>query len=151
VTIGRYTCDLEKGDVLGPVDYVMSKFVVREYCHAVEMHQPCVQGRDIRFAPPTLVHLNKLRLYKHACPGGTGPSARLHVEYDATIHAGVPVEVPLRVRGVVAEREMKRGREYVVINIELRTVEDNRLLISYKDTIITAYVGTRGFPEQAAA
>ena len=25
-------------------------------------------------APPTLVHLDKLRLYRHACPAGTGPT-----------------------------------------------------------------------------
>jgi hypothetical protein len=151
VAIGRYTCDLEKGDVLGPVEFTMSKFVVREYAHAVEMHQPCFQNGTPRFAPPTLVHLSKLRLYKHACPGGAGPSARLHVEYDATIHAGVPVDVPLHVRGVVVERETRRGREYVVMEIELRTVADDRLLVTYRDTIITAYVGTPGFPARAAA
>jgi hypothetical protein len=141
VTVGRYTSDLDQGDVLGPVEYVMSKFVVREYCHSVEMHQPCFQGRDIPFAPPTLVHLNKLRLYRHACPEGTGPSARIHIEYDATVHAGVPVGVPLRVKGTVAERRVKRGREYVVIDIELRTVADDRLLIAYRDTVIVAYRG----------
>jgi hypothetical protein len=141
VAVGRFTSDLDQGDVLGPVDYVMSKFVVREYCHSVEMHQPCFQGRDIPFAPPTLVHLNKLRLYRHACPGGTGPSARIHIEYDATIHAGVPIGVPLRVQGTVAERVVKRGREYVIILIDLRTASDNRLLIAYRDTVIIAYRG----------
>jgi hypothetical protein len=144
MAVGRFTSDLDKGDVLGPVDYVMSKFVVREYCHAVEMHQPCFQGRDVRFAPPTLVHLNKLRLYRHACPEGTGPSARIHIEYDATIHAGVPVGVPLRVKGTVAERTVKRGREYVVIDIDLRTVADDRLLIEYRDTVLLAYRGKSG-------
>jgi hypothetical protein len=148
VAVGRFTSDLDQGDVLGPVDYVMSKFVVREYCHSVEMHQPCFQGRDIPFAPPTLVHLNKLRLYRHACPGGTGPSARIHIEYDATIHAGVPVGVPLRVQGTVAERVVKRGREYVIILIDLRTASDNRLLIAYRDTVIIAY---RGKPEADGA
>ena len=139
VTVGRFTSDLDLGDVLGPVDYVMSKFVVREYCHAVEMHQPCFQGRDIPFAPPTLVHLNKLRLYRHACPAGTGPSARIHIEYDATIHAGVAVGVPLRVRGTVAERTVKRGREYVIILIDLCTASEGRLLIEYRDTVSIAY------------
>jgi hypothetical protein len=139
VAVGRYTSDLDVGDVLGPVDYVMSKFVVREYCHAVEMHQPCFQGREVPFAPPTLVHLNKLRLYRHACPEGTGPSARVHIEYDATVHAGVPVGVPLRVKGRVAERLVKRGREYVMIDIDLRTVAEDRLLIAYRDTVILAY------------
>ena len=78
MAIGRFVTDLDQGDVLGPVDYVMSRFVVREYCHSVEMHQPCFQGVEGQIAPPTLVHLDKLRLYKHACPAGTGPTARVH-------------------------------------------------------------------------
>ena len=141
MAIGRYTSDLDRGDVLGPLEYVMSRFVVREYCHAVEMHQPCFQGLDIACAPPTLVHLNKLRLYRHACPAGTGPSARIHIEYDATIHAGVPVGVPLRVKGTVAERVVKRGREYVIIDIDLRTAADDCLLVEYRDTVIISYRG----------
>jgi len=147
MAVGRFTTDLDRGDVLGPVEYVMSKFVVREYCHSVEMHQPCFQGRDVPYAPPTLVHLNKLRLYRHACPQGTGPSARIHYEYDATIHAGVPVGVPLRVKGTVAERMMKRGREYVVIHIDLRTVADDRLLIEYRDTVVISYRSGAGAGE----
>ena len=110
MAIGRFVTDLDRGDVMGPVDYTMSRFVVREYCHAVEMHQACFQGIDGQIAPPTLVHLDKLRLYKHACPAGTGPTARVHIEYDATIHAAVPVGVPLRVKGTVTERYVKRGR-----------------------------------------
>ena len=100
---GRYTSDLEVGDTLGPVEYTMCRFVVREYAHANELHQPCFQEKDGQFAPPTLVHLDKLRLYKIACPGGAGPSARVHYEYDATIHAPIPVDVPLRVSGKVTE------------------------------------------------
>jgi hypothetical protein len=133
---------------MGPIDYVMSPFVVREYCHAVEMHQACFQGKDTRFAPPTLVHLDKLRLYRHFCPAGTGPHARLHIEYDATMHAAVPVGVPLRLKGTVTERYLKRGRDYVVIQIELRTAADDRLLIEYRDTVILAY---RASADAAAA
>ena len=39
MAVGRYVTDLDQGDVLGPLDYTMSKFVVREYCHANELHQ----------------------------------------------------------------------------------------------------------------
>ena len=136
---GRFVTDLDRGDVLGPVDYTMSRFVVREYCHAVEMHQPCFQGIDGQIAPPTLVHLDKLRLYKHACPAGTGPTARVHVEYDATIHAAVPIGVPLRVKGTVTERYEKKGRQYVVMQIDLNTAKDDKPLVTYRDTVILAY------------
>lgn len=139
MAVGRYTTDLDKGDVLGPVDYTMSKFVVREYCHANELHQACYQGKDVKFAPPTLVHLDKLKLYKAACPAGTGPSARIHYQYDATIHAPIPVGVPLRVAGVVTDRYTKKEREYVETRIDLKTAEDDRPLVTYRDTIIVSY------------
>ena len=74
---GRYVSDLDSGDLLGPVEYTLSAFAVREYCHAVELHQDYFQGVENQIAPPTLVHLEKLRLYRHACPAGTGPSARV--------------------------------------------------------------------------
>jgi hypothetical protein len=139
---GRYVTDLDKGDVLGPIDYTMSKFVVREYCHANELHQDCFQN-DVQFAPPTLVHLDKLRLYKVACPAGTGPTARVHYEYDATIHAPIPVDVPLRVKGTVTERYEKKGRQYVVMEIDLRTAA-GAPLVTYRDTVILAYKQSGG-------
>lgn len=141
MAVGRYTTDLDRGDVLGPVDYTMSTFVVREYCHANELHQECYQGVDVKYAPPTLVHLDKLKLYKVACPAGTGPTARVHYEYDATIHEPIPVGVPLRVKGVVTDRYEKRGREYVITQIDLVTRADNRPLVTYRDTIIVSYKG----------
>jgi hypothetical protein len=136
---GRYVTDLDRGDVLGPLEYTMSRFVVREYCHSNELHQPCFQHREGQYAPPTLVHLDKLRLYKHACPAGTGPTARVHYEYDATIHAPIPVEVPLRVKGTVTDRYEKKGRQYVLMQIDLCTAADNRPLVTYRDTVILAY------------
>ncbi len=148
MTVGRYTTDLDKGDVLGPVEYTMSKFVVREYCHANELHQACYQGADPKFAPPTLVHLDKLKLYKVACPMGTGPTARIHYEYDATLHAPIPVGVPLRVSGTVTDRFEKRGRSHVLTTIELRTAADNQPLVTYRDTVIVSY---RAAAEKAAS
>jgi len=70
---GGYVCDLEVGDRIGPVEYTMSAFVVREYSHANELHHDFLQGIDDPLAPPTLIHLDKLRLYRHGCPKGTGP------------------------------------------------------------------------------
>jgi hypothetical protein len=119
----------------------MSTFVVREYCHANELHHPCYQGKEVRFAPPTLVHLDKLKLYKVACPEGTGPSARIHYQYDATIEEPVPVGEPLRVSGLVTDRYEKRGRTYVETRIDLRSAVDDRLLVTYRDTIIVSYAG----------
>ena len=139
MSVGRYVTDLDTGDVLGPISYVISPFSVREYCHSVELDQECFQGKQGQIAPPTLIHLEKLRLYRHACPEGTGPTARVHIEYDATYHAPVPVSVPLRVEGKVTERLIKRGREYVHMKIDLYRESDNQLLVEYRDTVILAY------------
>lgn len=117
----------------------MSRFMVREYCHANELHHDFVQNVHDLIAPPTLVHLDKLRLYRHGCPGGTGPSARIHYEFDATIHHEVRAGERLAVSGVVTERYVKRGRDYVVMEIELRRVADDELLISYRDTTVLAF------------
>lgn len=139
MAVGKYVSDLEQGDVIGPVEYVMSPFVVREYCHANELHHEFFQGVAGQVAPPTLVHLDKLRLYRHGCPLGTGPDARIHYEYDATIHDEVPVGESLSVEGKVTERYSKRGRDYVVMEIDLKRKSDGRLLIHYRDTAIMAY------------
>lgn len=140
VALGRYTSDLEPGDVLGPLRYTLSPFVVREYSHANELHQPWFQGRREELVmAPTLIHLDKLRLYRHACPAGAGPSARIHYEYDCTVHEPVPVGAELEVVGRVTERFTKRGRDHVVTDIELRAVSDGRLLVSYRDTVLLAF------------
>ena len=86
MAVGRCVSDLEQGDVLGPVEYTMSRFMIREYCHANELHHEYFQGSDGQVAPPTLIHLDKLRLYRHSCPQGTGPHARIHYEFDADFH-----------------------------------------------------------------
>jgi hypothetical protein len=143
VATGGYVSELEAGDSIGPIEYTMSRFVVREYAHANELHHDFLQGVEGQIAPPTLIHLDKLRLYRHGCPLGTGPSARIHYEFDATIHGEVRPGDRLSVSGRVSERYTKRGRDYVVMDIELRSAEDGRLLVEYRDTTIMAYRTSR--------
>jgi len=141
MAVGRYVSDLEAGDRLGPVEYVMTPFIVREYAHGVELNHPCFHGDDPggHFAPPTLVHTDKLRLFAASCPGGDGPHARLHYEYDATWHAPIPAGARIRTTGVVAERYEKKGRTYIVLRIELRGADDSTLYVTYRDTALLAY------------
>ena len=136
---GGHVSDLGTGDRLGPITYTVSPFTVREYCHAVEIGDEAFQGPDGAIAPPTLVHLDKLKLYEAACPLGTGPSARLHVEFDATWHAPVPVGTEVEVEGVTVERFEKRGRTYVVTDISMREKATGRALVDYRDTVILAF------------
>jgi len=137
MAIGRYVTDLDKGDVLGPLDYTISKFVVREYCHANELHQDCFQN-DVRVAPPTLVHLDKLRLYKHACPAGTGPTARVHYEYHAKHHSPAYVGERVIVTGHIVDKYVKRGRPYLWYYLEVRTA-DGRLVTTSNDLTLLKY------------
>ncbi|WP_417683775.1 hypothetical protein [Roseibium sp.] len=139
MAVGRYVSDLEAGDKMGPVAYTVSAFTVREYCHSVEIDDEIFLGIDNPIAPPTLVHLDKLKLYEATCPAGTGPSARLHIEYDARFHDAVPVGVEVEIVGAVTERFEKRGRTYVITQIEMRDKKSGRLLITYRDTVILAY------------
>lgn len=139
MAVGRYVSDLSEGDVLGPVEYVVSPFTVREYCHAVEIDEEAFLGIDNQVAPPTLVHLDKLKLYEAACPAGTGPTARLHIEFDADYHRAIPVGERVEVTGTVSERFEKRGRTYVVTLIDMRSKETGDLLVRYRDTVILAY------------
>jgi len=67
----------------------------------------------------------------------------VHVEYDATFHEAVPIGAKLRVAGRVSDRIEKRGRTYVYIDMELRAAEDDRLLISYRDTVTLSYRETK--------
>jgi hypothetical protein len=141
MAVGRYVSDLEPGDKLGPVDYVMTPFIVHEYAHGVELNHEVFHGGAAQghFAPPTLVHTDKLRLFAATCPGGDGPHARLHYEYDATWHAPIPAGTRIRTSGVVAERFEKKGRTYIRLEIELRGADDDTLYVSYRDTALLAY------------
>ena len=87
--------------------------------------------------PPTLIHLDKLRLYRHACPLGTGPHARVHIEYDATFHDAVPVGEKLRVGGKVSERYREaRAHLRATSTWSCAASPTTSLLISYRDTVI---------------
>jgi hypothetical protein len=139
MTTGRYTSDLEEGDRLGPVDVVISAFQVREYCHANELHQPCFQDEDSPVVPPSMAHLEKLRFYTMYCPEGCGPNARVHYTFDVRWHGAVRAGHPLVVAGVVRSRYMKRGREYMDVDITMHDKATDRLLVEYRDTVCLSY------------
>jgi hypothetical protein len=141
MAVGRYVSDLEPGDKLGPVDYVMTPFIIHEYAHGVELNHECFHGGvpQRHFAPPTLVHTDKLRLFAASCPGGDGPHARLHIEYDAKWGRPIPAGTRIRTSGTVAGRFEKKGRTYIQLDIELRGADDGKLYVAYRDTALLAY------------
>jgi hypothetical protein len=135
---GRYTSDLEAGDRLGPIEVTISAFQVREYCHANELHQGFLQNPAAPIVPPTMAHLEKLRIYAMFCPEGCGPNARVHYTFDAAWHAPILAGEALRVEGLVARRYLKRGREYIEMRISISGA-DGGLRVEYTDTVCLSY------------
>jgi len=122
----------------------MSPFVIREYCHGVEetwegFHSPSPESNGIQVAAPTLAHIEKIRLFKKNCPGGAGPSARIHFEYHARHYEAIPAGTVIETSGRVTDRKVKRGREYMHIEIEVRSQLTGQLLSSYRDIAILSY------------
>jgi hypothetical protein len=141
MALGRYASDLEAGDVLGSFEYEVEPFVVREYSHSVELHQEEFQdGTDgVQYWPAPLVHIDKLRFFKTACPGGAGPSARIHFEFRAAWSDAIRVGDRLIAEARVSERYTKKGRDYLVIEINLLSAADRRSIMRYQDTAILSY------------
>jgi hypothetical protein len=138
--LGRKVSDLERGAVLGPVDHLLTPFMVREYAHAVEElderhHRPVAEGL---LAPPTIVHTDKVRALEVLCPDHTGP-ARLHLVYDATHHEPVPASRILSVTGTVTDRYDRKGRDHLEITFEVRDKATGMLYTTYRDTSIMAF------------
>jgi hypothetical protein len=163
MTVGRYVSDLQVGDELKPVTYVMTPFVVREYCHGVgetaeEFHRALPEA-GAQLVPPPLAHIDKIRLINENCPGGPGPHARIHYQFHTKQHKLTPVGASLTCSGVVARRYEKKGRTYLDMHIEVRETETGELVITYKDTALLNYspkaeppkVSPEGTSDEAAA
>ena len=137
--LGHSVSDLEVGDVLGPVDHVVTPFLIHEYAHAVEDASERHHASSGAIAPPTIVHGHKTRLLDHACPDGGGPAARLHLVYDALYHRTVPASQELAIVGKVDERYAHKGREHLVITFEVRDKVTGELYTTYRDTTLLSY------------
>lgn len=114
-------------------EHNLTPFLVREYAHAVEAYDDRFH-RPGGIAPPTIVHAHKVRLLDRSCPDGAGPHARLHVGYEASHHQLVPSDATTELSGRVAERYERRGREYLVLDIEVRDRLTGELYTTYRDT-----------------
>jgi hypothetical protein len=139
MVLGRWVSDLEVGDVLGPVEQVVTPFLLREFAHAVEDSSERHQGADSLVVAPTIVHAHKTRVLDHACPEGPGPTARIHLIYDATYHRMTPTSRALSITAEVAERYSHKGRERLVIDFLVRDRETGEIYTTYRDTSLLGY------------
>jgi hypothetical protein len=137
--LGRWVSDLQVGDELPRVDYVVTPFLVDEYCRGIEETSERFHAADgTATAPPTFVHTDKVRLLEHACPAPGGPP-RLHYEFDAELLRPVPVGTRVTVSGEIMERVNVKGRDRLVIVFEVRDVETGELFTRYRDTTLLSY------------
>lgn len=140
--LGRSSWHLEAGDVFKPVEYELTPLIVAEYAHGVEEdNEFCISsvspwGRQVR--PPTMVHVDKMRLLEANCPEGHGPHHRIHYEYHARHHSPAFVGERLVVSGRVTDKYIKRGRLYIDLYVEVRT-SDGRLVTTYTDKTLLQY------------
>ncbi|HEY4200181.1 MAG TPA: hypothetical protein VGM83_06435 [Devosiaceae bacterium] len=147
--LGGYIGDLEAGDVLRPVTYVLTQEHCSEHAHGAEQNAEIFHssdnplGRQIRM--PTMVHTDKMRLLELNCPleprfsGKQAKDARIHYEYHATHHGVAYVGDTINVTARIADRYEKRGREYLDYEIEVRT-GDGRLITTYKDKTLLKFI-----------
>jgi hypothetical protein len=142
--LGKCFSDLETGDVFQPVEYVMTPFIIREYAHGVAedwpgFHGPAPDTGGVQLMTPCLSHIEKQRLLKVNCPGGPGPTARIHFEYHAKHFTAIPAGTSLVTSGSVTDRYTKNGRDYVCLTIEVHDKETGQLYTLYRDRSVLNY------------
>lgn len=137
--LGRFVSDLAVGDVLGPMDYELTPFMIREHARSVEDSSERWHASSGAVALPTIVHGDKKRLLEHSCPEGAGPVARLHLDYDATHHRPIPAGAVLQVDGEVVDRFEHKGRERLKIVFEVRDRRTGVVYTTYRDTSLLSY------------
>jgi acyl dehydratase len=152
--LGATIGDLDAGDVFTPVQYTLTKMMVDVYADGVEedlawFHSDATPWhRQVR--PPTMIHADKMRLLEENCPdeqrirgmqssdGMAGADARIHYEYRATHHQPAFVGDDLVVSGRIADRYERRGRTYLLYELEVRKA-DGQLVTSYTDRTVLRF------------
>ncbi len=146
--LGKTIGDLEVGDIFAPVEYTLTAMMASEYSAATDevgewfqsAHNP--ERRQVR--PPTLVHNDKMKLLEANClmerriAGVVAKDARIHYEYHAKNHSIGYVGERFVVTGKIVDLYEKRGRRFLVYEIEVRT-SDGRLITTYTDTTLLRY------------
>jgi hypothetical protein len=91
-----------------------------------------------------MIHVDKMRILEENCAkekrvsGMAGPDARIHYQYHAKHHSPAYVGETVIVTGHIADKYVKRGREYLWYYLEVRT-SDGRLITTYNDLTLLRY------------
>lgn len=143
---GRYVCDLEPGDDLGAIEFDLTPLFVREFCHSSEMHQPEFQNGDgtegsgsAGYAPPTVAHMAKMKLFQQACPEGSGPDARMHYTFQIEWFKPMRIGMRVRVSGRCQNRYEKREREYITFQLDIDDAHTKERLLRYDDITLVSF------------
>ncbi|MBI4580579.1 MAG: hypothetical protein HY718_12805 [Planctomycetes bacterium] len=133
----RYVSDLQEGEQLGPLQFCLTPQLLEWYLDGIgELDNPLFRSDGApcpTVAPPTMVHVAKVKLLHHHFPAGAGPHARMHYRFDNRAHSVARVGEMLTVSGSCTRRYIKRDRPYVDLELLVRG-EDGRLIWEYHDT-----------------
>ena len=107
----------------GSNEYTIDAARVEAYRDALEDRSP---GSD-PFAPPLLLHSECYEfLAEWYLPTLVG---NLHAQQDWELYAPIPLGTKVRTRSTIVDRYQKRGRDYVVNETDVMSVEGSRLLV----------------------
>ena len=146
--LGKKIADLEPGDELEPVKYLLTDLICAEYAHGnedpTEYYYSAVAPFDRQLRPPTMVHADKLRLLEanareeQRISGQLAEDYRIHYEYHAQHHSPAFVGEEIVVKGRISDKFVKRGREFLAYEMTIET-GDGRLVTTYRDLTLLAY------------
>jgi hypothetical protein len=128
----RYISDLQQGEDLGAVEFVLEPELVSGYLEGIGESEREL-FRDKGLVPPTLMHVAKVRLLSTRFPKGPGPAARMHYRFNTRFHSTAHVGERVAVSGSCTRRYEKRGRPYIDLELTVRG-EDGRLVWTSTDT-----------------
>jgi len=134
MTIGTTVSELAPGDVLPGVEFEVTSFAAELYRQRTGWPTagPIEPGEPI--AVPPFLHVLKVVLLEHACPAGPGPEPRMHYEFDIDLLAPVRVGAVFKVSGSVPEVYVKRGRRYMVLQIDVHDAQTGAAVAHCRDT-----------------
>lgn len=122
------------GQQLGPVDLVVDEHYVRRFAFISEDYQPLLsprvdaQGRRYAHAISCIPEL--LRLYNTVYDPNADTG--LHQKEEVWITSAALIGENVRLSGKISDKYIKRNKEYIVTESEVRSLADNRLILRHK-------------------
>ncbi|HEY8449902.1 MAG TPA: hypothetical protein VIL95_05410 [Bacillota bacterium] len=123
--------ELEVGMPLGPLELVVTPELNREQLAALGLEATHLDGVDGPWVEPSVLARNYARLLRHHHEA----QGMIHVACEFRLFRRVRAGERLRISGRIADKFVKRGRPYVVIETQTED-EQGRLVSRERNTVI---------------